>query len=347
MAQLDNQSFPSSDGKDSGTIQPLYFPDRSYASEAHTAGVYGLALTSSYLISASKDTTIRIWSLETQRLVHPPLEGHFSSVLCVAASEPLDLIFSSGADCRLIIWRLSTGERLHSAEKVHSEGITTIAISSKYLATGSKDCSIKVWDLDKLAKKLETTYRPNDTDSSKAVVTLTNNSVSPINSVLLTERCLIAGSADGTITVWETSTWDPVRTMATHSAGISCLAISPDETKIVGGSSDHTLRIFDLTTGSQELRLTVSSSLVRSVCVPPGERSEGLRRIISGSYDGAVHVWERKEGNKRFWKSKETFHAKDSSIESDSPILVFKVLSDGQRVYCASQSGSIVAWMMS
>jgi hypothetical protein len=55
-----------------------FFPDRlraSLAKEEHSGCVYAIAFTSSYLVTVSRDKSVRVWDLATQRLAYAPLTG--------------------------------------------------------------------------------------------------------------------------------------------------------------------------------------------------------------------------------------------------------------------------------
>jgi WD40 repeat protein len=64
------------------------------------------------------------------------------------------------------------------------------------------------------------------------------------------------------------------------------VAWSPDGTRIVSGSDDDTLRIWDASTGKSLRTLTGHGSAVGSVAWSPDGR-----RIVSGSWDDTLRIW--------------------------------------------------------
>ncbi|KAF2257582.1 WD40 repeat-like protein [Lojkania enalia] len=321
----------------------VFFPPKAFQSESHDSSIYSMALTTSYLVTASRDQTIRVWSLETQRLAYPPLKAHVQSVLCVLADESLDIIFSGSVDGRIIIWRLSTGEIVRIIEIAHSESVLCMAISSSHLVTGSKDKSVKIWDLVQITipNSKEEVY------SDSSVATL-NGHTAAVNGVAISESSIVTGSGDRTIRIWDIETQKCVRTIPGHEKGIAALGLSPDGSKIVSGSSDETLRIFDIQTGDELSCLMGHSNLVRSLCIVVGDGLFGMKYLISGGYDESVVVWTPIIGVANKWEIVKKFKvSKDLAMIDENPgtvARVFKVLCDGKRVFCANQGNFAISW---
>ena len=70
------------------------------------------------------------------------------------------------------------------------------------------------------------------------------------------------------------------------------MAFSPDGTRIVSGSADKTVRVWDADTGQPIGQpLTGHTDAVRSVAFSPDGK-----RIVSGSADKTVRVWDADTG---------------------------------------------------
>ncbi len=74
---------------------------------------------------------------------------------------------------------------------------------------------------------------------------------------------------------------------------MNSVAVSPDGRRIVSGSEDNTVVVWDLETGTPVHRLTGHQAAVNSVAVSPDGR-----RIVSGSVDQTVVVWNLDTGQR-------------------------------------------------
>ncbi|MEZ5940613.1 MAG: AAA family ATPase [Planctomycetaceae bacterium] len=80
-------------------------------------------------------------------------------------------------------------------------------------------------------------------------------------------------------------------TLHGHSRGVNCAALSPGGTRIVSGSWDNTLKVWDVATGEELRTLTGHANQIYSVVFSP----DGTR-IVSGSADTTLKVWDTATG---------------------------------------------------
>jgi WD40 repeat protein len=76
-----------------------------------------------------------------------------------------------------------------------------------------------------------------------------------------------------------------------HTGSVEFVAFSPNGLRIVSGSGDHTVRVWDAVSGAMLHTLEGHTDWVRSVHFSPN----GLR-IVSGSHDHTVRVWDAVSG---------------------------------------------------
>ncbi|KAJ4342049.1 hypothetical protein N0V87_001375 [Didymella glomerata] len=278
------------DNWDAGRYSNFQLPHPNHPEEAHTECVYTIQYSGKYLVSGSRDRTIRIWNLDTQRLIHKPLAGHTASVLCLQFDErpEHDLVVSGGSDCRVILWQFSTGRKIKEIEKAHAESVLNLRFDDRYLVTCSKDKSIKVWNRREMLPT-DDTY-PSSTTKSGArfpeyiinmqqhvenqhlhftplrpynlVMTLEGHGAA-VNAIQILDGQIVSASGDRSVKVWDVRTGACIRTFQGHSKGIACVQF--DGRRIVSGSSDETVRIFDRATGAEVACLNGHSNLVRTV----------------------------------------------------------------------------------
>ena len=76
-----------------------------------------------------------------------------------------------------------------------------------------------------------------------------------------------------------------------HNSPIASLAISADGRRLVSGSHDYTVRLWDVESGKELRRFVGHTALVSSVALSPDGR-----RVVSGSGDQTARLWDVESG---------------------------------------------------
>ncbi|KAI0181571.1 WD40 repeat-like protein [Hypoxylon sp. FL1284] len=270
---------------DRGRFTNFQLPHPDHLEEGHNECIYSLQYNADYLVSGSRDRTLRIWNMRTRRLTRPPLRGHQGSVLCLQFdSDPEeDLIVSGSSDSDVILWKFSTGEIIQRLRKAHRESVLNVKFDKRILVTCSKDKTIKIFNRVPL--------RPGDVGYGEGVspvpVNLRNYgfddwptnqlAIKPaytmiacleghgaaVNAVQICGEEIVSASGDRHIKVWDWPRQMCQKTVLGHNKGIAC--VQYDGRRIVSGSSDNEVKVFDRETGLEVASLRAHSNLVRTV----------------------------------------------------------------------------------
>ncbi|KAF5365347.1 hypothetical protein D9758_005385 [Tetrapyrgos nigripes] len=108
---------------------------------AHTGGVLDLRVDDNWIVSCSKDTTIRVWNRSTLQM-HRIMRGHEGPVNAVGMVE--GKVVSASGDGKMILWDVKSGERLRTFEG-HDRGLACVEYKGDLIISGSNDCKIKMW----------------------------------------------------------------------------------------------------------------------------------------------------------------------------------------------------------
>ncbi|TIA31917.1 WD40 repeat-like protein [Aureobasidium pullulans] len=196
------------------------------------------------LASASDDHTVRLWNTATG-LTISLLQGHTGCVETLAVSQDGKLIASGSSDGEIRLWDVVTGKLSHVLEG-HLVAVQAITFMHDNTTIGSADENgyINFWETSTcvLENKLETrekaytsTFSP---DGKRFAVTPRNGQIELFDTVTGSVHSVFMGHED-------------VR---------SALEFSPDSTVLASGSWDHTVKLWDVSTGSNYDKLDDSDT---------------------------------------------------------------------------------------
>jgi len=123
---------------------------------------------------------------------------------------------------------------------------------------------------------------------------------------------------------------DPLmtRSILTNDHIVWSVSFSPDGKRIVSGSVDDTLKVWDVETGQELLTLKGHSDYVMSVSFSPDGK-----RIVSGSGDNTLKVWDVETGERML------------TLEGHSDYVMSVSFSpDGKRIVSGSYDDTLKVW---
>jgi WD40 repeat protein len=109
------------------------------------------------LVAGGEENTVKIWDVQTGRELWT-LRGHSGDVW-VTAFSPDDegrWVASAGEDSTVKVWDTRSGELIHNL-RGHTGLVSSVAFSpdGRHLFSGSRDKTVKVWNLTQLDQRLD------------------------------------------------------------------------------------------------------------------------------------------------------------------------------------------------
>lgn len=256
--------------------------------------------------------------------------------------------------CCYFVANTQTDEYLLKSYKDHKEPVLSVAISpdGKYLVTGSEDKHLIIYDL--LTYEVVSDYSDNYFPTRAIEVT-------GVNTIFL------GSGPDIKLIDMSNKTIALFRGNSTH---IWSIDYAPERNKVVAGSYDYKLKVWNVGSQKIELELEGHKKSTLPVAFSPDEKY-----LVSGSLDRTVKVWNAKTGEMmrsmerhseniydiafhptgkyfasasgdktiRLWDF-EKGEVVQSYIGHDKGVTSIEFLPDGKHLLSASFDGSVRLW---
>jgi WD40 repeat protein/serine/threonine protein kinase len=249
------------------------------------------------------------------RPVHRPapqaktFTGHNGAILAVALTADNRQAVTASADGIGYLWSLSDHVQFYEF-KGHTGGINAVVLlNNKHeVITASDDKTLHVWDVNNISYKSR--ILTGHTGRVRAVAATSDS------------KRAVSGSDDKTVRTWDVAQGRQLNKFDANDAGVTCVAISPDNQRILSGGGDNSACLWGFS-GKPFQRLTGHTGPIRAVAfLPDGQRA------LTASDDRTIRLWDLKTGNEL------------KRMEGHTGPVVALALFDGGRKVVSASSGN-------
>ena len=240
--------------------------------ESHSAtGSLAFSPDGQHLAAGSRDGQVRIWDVDTGRLVQA-IAAHKKGVNKVVFSPRGGLLASGGNDGMARVWDVQTGDAI--AQLIGG----SFAIPSLAFTQGGDHLAIVNGDI----------IRIRDVASGRFVQTI--RSPDGIYSLAADPQGsrFAAGGVNGSVRVWDASSAEMAAEF--HAAAqpnlVWSVVFSPDGSLLFSSGTDELIHAWDTATGESLLEIAAHTGSVTSLSINPDGRL-----LATGSLDGNLIVW--------------------------------------------------------
>lgn len=218
----------------------------------HMEAVHAVAWaqnSSNFLISGSKDKTIKFWdtkflsgqSIAQHKTIDSALytkKAH-DKVINSLAVAPNDKMFATASQDKTIkLWNTTTGEPITTFNG-HRRGVWHIEFSpvERCLLSASADKTIKLWDVGQMI----------------CLKTLEGHTNSVLRASFLTHGMqVISSGSDGTLKLWTIKTSECINTFTAHEDRAWSLAVRDEGSEVISAGGDSVISVWHDCTAADE-----------------------------------------------------------------------------------------------
>ncbi|ELT88931.1 hypothetical protein CAPTEDRAFT_142339, partial [Capitella teleta] len=217
----------------------------------------------------STDRKVRFLNCETAREDEKAIAGHSGSIKCVALDSKRKFVLSGSYDTSIRKWSMETGKCLKIFHG-HRDTINCIQLHGDMAASGSKDHTCKVWNID----SMECIHMFKHKDA--------------VTAVCFSDDVCITGCAAGKVKVWDMASGKLIKRLTGHQSGVT--GIRFDRWHIITAGRDGYALAWS-SQGDHARCLNAFRHPKEVLCV-----EFMFLRVVTGAADGKIRIWNMVTG---------------------------------------------------
>uniref|UniRef100_A0A183BZ38 WD repeat-containing protein 48 homolog n=1 Tax=Globodera pallida TaxID=36090 RepID=A0A183BZ38_GLOPA len=308
--------------------------------EHHCDWVNDIILCSdgSRLISASSDTTVKVWHTRRNGACLSTLKTHKDCVRCLAyARDPAELVASAGLDKCIYLWDVNTLTKVTATNNT----VTTSSLrgtKNSIYSLAMNECGTVI-----IAGSTENLLRVWDPRTCQKIAKLRghNENIRAI-SVNRDGTLCLSGSSDGTIKLWSIGQQRCIGTVRCHSDSVWALQTDAAFSTIFSGGRDHRVFRTSMRNLNDSELLFIERKPVQKLLLVDADRP---KQLWVATWDSSIRRWpidgqstgHAEGGGPRVKEAAMELHGAPS-------IRKYAVLNDKRQIVTRDSEGNVELW---
>jgi len=220
--------------------------------------------------SGSDDGMVKLWDIEMRKIT-AKWSGHTDAVWSVRWSADGMRVASGSLDGTVRVWEMESGETVLGPIKTGNQWVYAVAYSpdSSNIASGG-DKAIEIWD----------------TTTGERLSTLEQDSEVYCFAWTSDQKKLIAGFENGSIRIFNTTTWEPIAILDDHKHNVFAISLLQNDRLLASASLEYTARLWNLDTN-----LPVGPPLPHQFIAWDAAFSADGKFLVTACQDHNAYVW--------------------------------------------------------
>jgi WD40 repeat protein len=234
---------------------------------------------------------IELWNVNSGQLKYriPRSEGHTTGILSISFSPDGISFATSSRDRTIIVWDVESGQPIGAPLQTHQGEVTDVAFSpnGNTMASCSLDGIIILWDMtdDEV---------PNDELGWQRAFHYGINNA----AFSLDRKILAIGHHNGSITLWDTSNWQPIgNPLKEQEKKITGVSFSDDGSTLASASLDGTVFFRDASNGKPMGDPIIAANPEDELVIVLSPDGAILATATHGT-DSSINLWDVPSGKR-------------------------------------------------
>lgn len=251
---------------------------------------------SRFFLTASKDLTARIWSLNPEDGFQPTvLSGHKQAIVGVWFSEDQETIYTTSKDGAVFVWKYVKPKNRQNEDEMDEDDDSDMRwriVERHYFMQGSAHVRCAAFHAESnllVAGFSDGTFglyeMPDFNNIHK--LSISQNDIDFVTINKSGEWLAFGASKLGQLLVWEWQSESYILKQQGHFDSMNSLVYSPDGTRIITTADDGKIKVWDIESGFCIVTFTEHTSGV-TAC----EFAKKGNVLFTSSLDGSIRAWD-------------------------------------------------------